>query len=128
MQKEGAVFLTSPRPLSGPPPVKGAFGQTLDLAAATAAPSTPTLPRVGVVCAGATSLTMLSFPALLLQAKLGAQTQNRVILQPTGFSGVEVGGCGATGVNTQQQSSQRHQTTQQPVPTLQLLDYLPSLD
>lgn len=44
VQGEGAVSLTSPGPLPGPPPGKGAFGQPLDLVAATPAHSTPCPP------------------------------------------------------------------------------------
>lgn len=44
VQGEGAVSLTSPSPLPGPPPGKGAFGQPLDLVAATPAHSTPCPP------------------------------------------------------------------------------------
>lgn len=77
--------------------------------------------------AGATSLTMLSFPALLLQAKLGAGAEYRVILQPPGFSGVEVGSLGLQESRPQQHSFQRHQTTQQPVPTPPTLGCPPKL-
>lgn len=52
VQGEGAVSLTSPSPLPGPPPGKGAFGQPLDLVAATPAHSTPCPPQKGCVCRG----------------------------------------------------------------------------
>lgn len=110
-------LLNKPQPTSGASPRESSLWLTPRPGCCHPSPAYPCPPQKS--CVGwATSLTMLSFPALFLEAELGARSGGQDNSSaPWLFWGGGGGLWGLQESRPQQHSSQRHRTTQQPVPT-----------